>query len=254
MSVRKGLRGERSKARVQDNRRSQPCTLQAKQGKTQVFAPRNRIVEKVAAPFPLSTPTIPFSSSVHTSMLRPSPRLLKAAPAAAQATTALPRGAVIAPSAAGSSAHRIVLLVRDDLKMDRGKVAVQCSHAALLLYTLPSSSSTAFSSHPLSRDVARWRSAWQAEGHPTLPLRVPDLDSMHALAHEAQQRGLPTAIVRDAGRTQVRSGSETVLGIGPAEGRVIDEICGESRGEEERRRVRAGLMRLLPLAGHLDPL
>ncbi|PWN19645.1 peptidyl-tRNA hydrolase II [Microstroma glucosiphilum] len=166
-------------------------------------------------------------------MLRPSARLLKAASASAAgaagagagAATAVQRGVVTAPASAATSAHRIVLLVRDDLKMDRGKIAVQCSHAALLLYTLPSSSTASLTS-PLSRDVARWRSAWQAEGHPALPLRIPDLHSMHALALEAQQRGVPTAIVRDAGRTQVQRGSETVLGIGPAEGRVMDEICG----------------------------
>lgn len=40
---------------------------------------------------------------------------------------------------------------------------------------------------------------------------------------EAEKRGLPVATVIDAGRTQVKPGSLTVLAVGPA--RVVDVDC-----------------------------
>jgi len=39
--------------------------------------------------------------------------------------------------------------------------------------------------------------------------------SRHNIAREARKVNVPSYIIRDAGRTQIPSGSETVLGIGP---------------------------------------
>ncbi len=60
-----------------------------------------------------------------------------------------------------------------------------------------------------------------------LALKCPDGEVMAALAREAGRRGLPTYVVRDAGRTQVAAGSQTVLAIGPGPEDVIDEVTGE---------------------------
>ena len=42
----------------------------------------------------------------------------------------------------------------------------------------------------------------------------------------AASMGLPTCLVADAGRTEVAPGTETVLGVGPGEVSVVDQITG----------------------------
>jgi len=46
------------------------------------------------------------------------------------------------------------------------------------------------------------------------------------LAAKAQQAGLMSYIVHDAGRTQIAAGSQTVLAIGPGPKPLIDTVTG----------------------------
>lgn len=41
--------------------------------------------------------------------------------------------------------------------------------------------------------------------------------------------GLVAEVIADAGKTQIASGSRTVLGIGPAPKSLIDEVTGKLR-------------------------
>jgi hypothetical protein len=50
--------------------------------------------------------------------------------------------------------------------------------------------------------------------------------SQAQLAERAQQAGLCSYIVHDAGRTQIAAGSQTVLAIGPGAKSEIDRITG----------------------------
>ena len=49
---------------------------------------------------------------------------------------------------------------------------------------------------------------------------------MLLLIHECKKRGVVYYLVEDAGRTQIKAGSRTVLGVGPAPVHVVDEITG----------------------------
>jgi peptidyl-tRNA hydrolase len=46
------------------------------------------------------------------------------------------------------------------------------------------------------------------------------------LQAQAMSLGLCARIIHDAGRTQIASGSATVLGIGPAPKSMVDQITG----------------------------
>ena len=109
----------------------------------------------------------------------------------------------------------MVLIARPDLKMSAGKLAVQCSHAAV------SCTLNARKTH--ARLVERWKNA----GARKICLRVDDLASLQRLAGQAQAAGLVTYIVKDAGHTEVPPGTVTVLGIGPAPRRAIDALVSE---------------------------
>jgi PTH2 family peptidyl-tRNA hydrolase len=103
------------------------------------------------------------------------------------------------------------IIVRDDLKLSKGKLAAQVAHAAVSAYEFA------------SRNV---REAWKEGGQKKVVLRVPELSALFELKEVARKHGLPTALITDAGLTEVPPGTITVLGIGPAESGELDKITG----------------------------
>ena len=109
------------------------------------------------------------------------------------------------------SEYKQCIIVRDDLKLSKGKLAVQVAHAAISSYEFA------------GRDV---REAWKQGGQKKVVLRVPALRDLFELKEVARRQGLPTALIEDAGLTEVPPGTITVLGIGPAEVGELDRITG----------------------------
>lgn len=110
--------------------------------------------------------------------------------------------------------YKMVLLVRTDLKMGKGKIAAQCCHAAIGAYKL------AILNVPNSIKI------WEQSGTTKIALTVPDLETFFNLEKLAKESGLITYSVIDAGRTQIAAGSHTVLAIGPGPASLIDTITG----------------------------
>jgi len=111
--------------------------------------------------------------------------------------------------------HKMVLVIRMDLKMQKGKIAAQCCHATLGAYK------RALKSQSNALKI------WSSQGQAKITLQVPDEPQMLALEKAAKDNGIPTYVVADAGRTQVAAGSKTVLAIGPAPSTQIDQITGK---------------------------
>ena len=109
---------------------------------------------------------------------------------------------------------KLALIVRTDLKMGKGKIAAQCSHAALAAYK---------QSARQSPDLLR---RWEALGPAKVVLRVEDEAAMYRLERRARDAGLVTAVIQDAGRTQIAPGSVTVLGVGPAPAQLLQQVTG----------------------------
>ena len=128
-----------------------------------------------------------------------------------------------------STDNKMVLVVRTDLNMAKGKVAAQCAHAAVGCYK------------KAVKKTPMLLKQWELFGQAKVTLKAPDFESLsnsdsstkqdqgaslEALANEAQGLGIVSCIIHDAGRTQVERGSSTVLGIGPAPSSTIDLITG----------------------------
>ncbi|XP_014209461.1 peptidyl-tRNA hydrolase 2, mitochondrial [Copidosoma floridanum] len=116
----------------------------------------------------------------------------------------------------GSSAGdycKLVLIVRNDLKMGKGKVAAQCAHAAVAAYKQATK-------HP---SILK---AWQNCGQTKIALKCDNETEMLSLYEAAKAIGLLSYVVRDAGQTQVAPGSLTVCSVGPGPCETIDEITG----------------------------
>lgn len=109
----------------------------------------------------------------------------------------------------------MVVVVRSDLSMGAGKVASQAAHAAVSLYR------TACEGRR-----SRICTEWDASGAKKIVLRAKGHTNLAALASAARKLRLPVVFVRDQGRTQVRGGTLTAIGIGPAPSEDIDSITG----------------------------
>jgi len=57
-------------------------------------------------------------------------------------------------------------------------------------------------------------------------LQVKSEDDLLILQAQALSLGLEAQVIHDAGRTQIKSGSATVLGIGPGPRSVVDQVTG----------------------------
>lgn len=116
---------------------------------------------------------------------------------------------------------RMTLIVRQDLKMGKGKAAAQCSHATLALYKKITNPQSAAYNPEM---VERWE---YGNGQAKITLQVPNQEEMDLLFAQAVSLGINAYVVHDAGRTQIAAGSATVLGLGPAPKQVIDQITNE---------------------------
>ncbi|XP_019348903.1 peptidyl-tRNA hydrolase 2, mitochondrial isoform X1 [Alligator mississippiensis] len=113
-----------------------------------------------------------------------------------------------------SGEFKMVLVVRQDLKMGKGKVAAQCSHAAVSAYKQIQKRNPELLKH------------WEYCGQTKVVLRAPDEETLVQLLVDAKQLGLTVSLIQDAGRTQIARGSQTVLGIGPGPADLVDQVSG----------------------------
>ncbi|KFY81757.1 hypothetical protein V500_11117 [Pseudogymnoascus sp. VKM F-4518 (FW-2643)] len=108
---------------------------------------------------------------------------------------------------------KLVLVVRTDLGMTKGKIAAQCGHAVLACYK------TSLRTNPYLR-------AWERGGQAKIAVQINSEAGIEELAAKAKAAGLVAEVVCDAGRTQIAAGSMTVLGVGPGKRSLVDQVTG----------------------------
>ncbi len=109
-------------------------------------------------------------------------------------------------------AYKQVILVRMDLKLPKGKLAVQVAHAAL----------EAAMKSPRDR-VEEWR----GEGGKKVVLKVEGLEELRRYKADAEKEKIVAALITDAGHTTIPAGTVTCLGIGPDVEEKIDSVTGQ---------------------------
>ncbi|OBT94119.1 hypothetical protein VE01_07048 [Pseudogymnoascus verrucosus] len=108
---------------------------------------------------------------------------------------------------------KLVLVVRTDLGMTKGKIAAQCGHAVLACYK------SSLRTNPYLR-------AWERGGQAKIAVQINSEAGIEELAAKAKAAGLVAEVVCDAGRTQIAAGSMTVLGVGPGKRSLVDQVTG----------------------------
>jgi len=104
------------------------------------------------------------------------------------------------------------IVARTDIGMGQGKLAAQVAHASLQAYEAADS---------------RAQREWKGEGQKKVVLKGGSESRLFELADTAEREGLPDAIVRDAGHTQLESGTVTALAVGPAPETLVDRVTGD---------------------------
>lgn len=109
---------------------------------------------------------------------------------------------------------KMLLVVRNDLNMGKGKIAAQCAHAALEGYL------RAIKTHP---EIVR---RWKRSGQMKIVVKVNNEAELLQLDSTCKSMGISSAIIQDAGHTQVEPGTRTVLCIGPGPEDAINKVAG----------------------------
>ena len=102
-----------------------------------------------------------------------------------------------------------VIIMRNDLKMGKGKIAAQACHASIAAYK---------KADPLKIKY------WEQGGAKKVVLKVNSLKELFIVFEDVKRTKLPFYLVRDAGHTQIPSATITCLGIGPDDDEIIDRL------------------------------
>ncbi|XP_015920354.1 probable peptidyl-tRNA hydrolase 2 [Parasteatoda tepidariorum] len=130
--------------------------------------------------------------------------------------TSLAAEAGISADSAYDDVYKMAFVVNTSLNMGAGKLASQVAHAAIGLHRLLLQNENKYGEMVLQ---------WTEDGETKIVLRGNSTQHLVELERKALQLGLPTYLVQDAGRTQIPSGSTTVLCL---MGRldIVDEVTG----------------------------
>ncbi len=103
-------------------------------------------------------------------------------------------------------------MIRQDLKLPKGKAAAQAAHASV---------------EAVFKSDSKVVKAWREEGMAKIVVKVKDEKELVKYFQEAKDKGLVVSLITDAGKTVISPGTKTSAAIGPDEEDKIDEITGK---------------------------
>ena len=111
--------------------------------------------------------------------------------------------------------YKMVIVIRTDLKMSKGKIAAQSGHAAVS------------ASEYTRKNCPEWWNPWISEGQCKIAVKVRSEKEILETERKARNAGLPVALIVDRGLTEIPPNTITSLGIGPAPTKNVDTITGK---------------------------
>ena len=107
--------------------------------------------------------------------------------------------------------YKQLILVRNDLKLPKGKLAAQAAHASV---------------EAVLRSDKDEVKAWRQDGMAKIALKVNDEKELLRELQKAKDAGFVTALITDAGHTVVEPGTRTCGAVGPAKAEELDSLFG----------------------------
>ncbi|KXB06419.1 peptidyl-tRNA hydrolase [candidate division MSBL1 archaeon SCGC-AAA382F02] len=111
--------------------------------------------------------------------------------------------------------YKQVMVIRTDLEMSPGKIAVQVAHASL---------SAAENAKTKNN---KWFKNWWNEQQKKVVVKVSSEKELKTLKNKAEDLGIPNRLIKDAGLTELTPGTPTALGVGPGPNEEIDKVTGD---------------------------
>jgi len=105
--------------------------------------------------------------------------------------------------------YKQVIVIRNDLGMSKGKIAVQACHASICAYK------------KARKSVAKM---WESNGQKKVVVKIGSKKAILNLSNKVRRAKIPSFLVKDAGLTELKPGTITALGIGPDNENKIDKI------------------------------
>ena len=110
---------------------------------------------------------------------------------------------------------KMVMCVRMDLKMDKGKIAAQCSHSAIGIYKKLIK----------AKKYEKMLESWENNGQKKIVAKLKSEKEMNLIVSKATDAGILFEVITDAGKTQVVAGSRTVIALIDFENK-LDTVTG----------------------------
>ncbi len=110
---------------------------------------------------------------------------------------------------------KLVIVMRRDLGMGKGKIAAQACHAAV---------ECALNAEKRNPELL---AGWEYSGKKVILLKTEGTEGLLRVLKAARDRGVFAAMMVDAGLTQIEPLTPTCVGLGPDLDGVIDEITGD---------------------------
>lgn len=107
--------------------------------------------------------------------------------------------------------YKQAIVLRTDLKLEKGKLCSQAAHASLCAFRKASPAAI---------------EEWDGRGQKKVVLKVSSLSELLAIYNAAKSKKLPACVITDAAKTQLKSPQQTALAIGPAPEAEIDRLTG----------------------------
>ena len=108
--------------------------------------------------------------------------------------------------------YKQVILVREDLKLPKGKMSAQVSNASV---------------DCVLKSNKKLLEKWKEQGGKKVVLKVDDEKELIKYMSMIENEGIEVALIKDAGHTVVEPGTVTCLGVGPDMEEKIDKITGK---------------------------
>lgn len=105
-----------------------------------------------------------------------------------------------------------VILLRQDLKLSKGKAATQAAHASV---------------EAVQKSTQSKLQEWKSHGSKKVVLKVKDEKELILYKKKADKLKLKTALITDAAKTHFKEPTTTCLAIGPDSENKIDTVTGK---------------------------
>ncbi len=108
-----------------------------------------------------------------------------------------------------------MIVIRKDLDMGKGKLAVQVAHASVS------------AAEQARKHKSSWFESWMNENQAKICVKVESEKELRLLKGKVDEAGIPNSLIQDAGLTQLEPGTTTCLGIGPLPSEIADRYTGD---------------------------